>query len=138
MPTLFTLGYGNRTPDAFAALVPMGCLIVDVRDVPRGWSVEYSAKRLRQRFAYDDPDTGVRKTRYVHLKALGNPGRSVDSWPQGDSVEAKAALNRLAGRLAHRQSICLLCGCLRVEHCHRRFIVERLLDRVPGTPVVHL
>lgn len=135
MPTLYTIGYGNRKPEEFFALIPNGATIIDVRRSARGWSSEYSAKRMGERMG----------NLYLYWPALGNSFHgSHNQWiPEGgwglanDFLEALASLARTLEQQG-QPPIVLLCAESDPQRCHRRFVAEEVAKRVDGLEIVHL
>lgn len=130
--TVYTLGYGIEAVERHAArsqLItflkqPTPGIILDVRFSPyskiAGWNIE----DLQQEFS----------TRYVHMAALGNKHHHTGG--PIELVDEESGLQQAQAWLA-QFDICLLCGCYRVDRCHRSYIAERLAERT-GVPLCHL
>jgi uncharacterized protein (DUF488 family) len=132
MPILYTIGYGNRQPSEFFAMIPEGTTIIDVRRRANGWNRAYEETALRERF-------GVA---YLHWPALGNSYRGTkDEWiPEGGWGNACDFLDAAASLLTCKPctDIILMCAESDPMKCHRRFVAEEIAARVPGLEIVHL
>lgn len=141
---IITAGYGNLGFDGFIERLRTHSVthLVDVRAVP--WSSYY--KEFRRENLIDlVPPTGLR---YVYMgDTLGGiKGRSalckqpgeVDPVPLFDRPELHLGVEKLL-KAAHDGSkvICLMCGCLRAEKCHRSWLLGEVLSS-RGVQIVHL
>jgi hypothetical protein len=128
--TLYTIGYGNRQPDDFFAMLPADCTVIDVRRSPRGWHAEYGEQRLRARLG----------RRYLSWPALGNSSGSADTWTPAEGVAH--AWGFLDALISHIETggvpVVLMCAEADPLQCHRRFVAEEIARRVPGLQFVHL
>ena len=133
---LQTIGYEKASlAEVLAALKAAGvATLIDIRDRPQSRRAGFSKRQLQAAIE----EAGMR---YVHLKALGTPpeGREANhrrEWERfwrivGDKLataEAEIALQRAAA-IATETRCCLLCyeGDWRI--CHRRRVVEILVER---------
>ena len=133
---LQTIGYEKASlAEVLAALKAAGvATLIDIRDRPQSRRAGFSKRQLQAAIE----EAGMR---YVHLKALGTPpeGREANhrrEWERfwrivGDKLataEAEIALQRVAA-IASETPSCLLCyeGDWRI--CHRRRVVEILVER---------
>ena len=127
---LYTIGYGNRQPEAFFALLPEGCTVIDVRRSPRGWHAEYGKKRLRARLG----------RRYLSWTALGNSSGTAETWAPAEGIAAAWAC--IQAMCIHMETddtpVVLMCAEADPLQCHRRLVAEEVARRVPGLQVVHL
>jgi uncharacterized protein (DUF488 family) len=127
---LYTIGYGNRQPEAFFALLPADCTLIDVRRNPTGWHGEYKAPSLRRRLG----------RRYLSWPALGNISGKASVWmaPHNHATTVKY-LEALA---SHVQTggcpVVIMCSEADPQQCHRRFVAERVAEMVHGLRIVHL
>jgi len=114
MPRLLTIGYGNR---GFEAVIQrLRSLevthVVDVRRIPES---SYWTDFRRRNLEMSLPEHGFR---YVYMgDTLGAP-------EDPGCPEAAAALDRGVRALVNAaqdpsRQLCLMCGCLRAEKCHR-------------------
>ena len=139
---IYTIGYGNSTPDAFFALLPDNAIIVDVRANPySAWNSLFTYRHLSQRLAAFRDGT----RRYVWIPELGNRSRRMPP-TLVDEAKGLEHLKRLA-RDAHQKgrAICLLCAEGNplepdgVTHrCHRAYIAQHLAEALGDAVVVHL
>ena len=131
--TLYTIGYGNRPPAEFFALLPADCTLIDVRYKPGGWSPSYNKSALEQRLG----------RRYLHFPALGNASGSADIWTPPlvlapDVPDILEALVSLMQCDATTGPVVLMCAEREANRCHRRLVAQALAERVPGLEIVHL
>ena len=130
--TIYTLGYGMeaRKPHAARAQIDTFLkqstpgILIDVRLTPYsklpGWNIE----DLQRDYT----------TSYVHLRKLGNLHHHTGQPIQ--LVDEEGGLEQLE-RWLEQFDILLLCGCSKVEQCHRRYIAENLAARTHA-PICHL
>lgn len=126
-PILYTIGYGNRRPADFFAMIPDNVIVIDVRRTPSGWTPEYSYKRLLKRL----------RTRYHSFTCLGNISGSQDIWVPANARQARNTLDLLANAIANGKVLCLMCSEISPTHCHRRFVAQELVNRVPSLLIRH-
>ena len=134
-----TIGYEGTTVDLFLdALRNEGVeLLVDVRAVASSRRPGFSKTRLAENLAA----AGIE---YLHLRGLGTPadGRAAARAGRHQEMreiylrhlaipEAQAELNSLEEIVHSGTRLSLMCFERRPEHCHRRVLVEALLDRIP-------
>lgn len=141
---ILTAGYGNLGFDGFIdRLRTHGVThLADVRAVP--WSsyyVEFRREELVKRM----PPTGIR---YVYMgdtlggikgsSALCKQPGEIEPAPLFDRPELHLGMSKLIQAAADPDKvICLMCGCLRAEKCHRSWLLgEVLFER--GVEVIHL
>ena len=145
MPTVFTVGYQESTPDAvIGTLAAAGVkLLVDVRAVAASRRPGFSKRQLAAGVATVGID-------YRHLRGLGTPpngrlaargGRYADLRRIFEAhlvtESAAAELDELARLVEAGRPLCLLCFERHADHCHRRILGERLAERL-GAEVVDL
>jgi uncharacterized protein (DUF488 family) len=128
MPIIHTIGYANRQPEDFFALLPPGAVVVDVRRNPVSWHGAYKRESLRRRMG----------ERYVWLPALGNISGTRERWAPPPGLNTNAALHAVVELLRQGNPVVLLCAELKPEDCHRRFVAEALCRLLSGTRVEHL
>jgi uncharacterized protein (DUF488 family) len=127
---LYTIGYGNgrallkdRLPQDRTVLV------VDVRRTTGAWCAAYTGpnlKRILETFGHA----------YLHMAALGNYGATSTEWVRHHGADA--ALDCIAKIIRDGRTVVLLCAEGDAQKCHRRFVAEALVERVPGLTVTHL
>jgi uncharacterized protein (DUF488 family) len=126
---LYTIGYGNLTPEKVLGRIPADAIVVDVRENPyqawhQGWTAAGLAKALG--------------SRYWGAPLLGNHARSAASWSPPSGLMASGLLGGLAAEIRAGGVFCLLCAEADATRCHRRFVAEMLKAKVEGLEVVHL
>jgi len=133
----FTAGYGNKRPEVFFDLLKeVGILtLVDVREKPSGWSSSY-------RFTKKS-DTGIvsevmkRNINYIWIQELGNQFRKGEHWRSQYPDYLDSIWDEVYEKLITINSpACLMCGCSKVEVCHRGVIAKKL--EALGHDVKHL
>lgn len=131
---ILTAGYGNLGFDGFIERVKANGVthLVDVRAVP--WSsyyVEFRREELIDRI----PPTGLR---YIYMgdtlggikdsSALCKQPGTVEPAPLFDRPELALGLDKLIKAAEDQtRAICLMCGCLRAEKCHRSWLLGEAL-----------
>jgi uncharacterized protein (DUF488 family) len=141
---ILTAGYGNLGFDGFIQRLRSNGVthLVDVRAVP--WSnyyVEFRREELPERMK----PTGIR---YIFMgdtlgglkgsSALCKEPGTVEPAPLFDCEELKLGIAKLMQAAADPlRVICLMCGCLRAEKCHRSWLLGEVLSK-QGVEVVHL
>lgn len=144
MPQILTAGYGNLGFEIFIdRLNEHGVThLVDVRAVP--WSsyyVEFRREELIERI----PPTGLR---YVYMgdtlggikdsSALCKQPGSIQPAPLFDRPDLNLGVQKLLSAAEDAAKvICLMCGCLRAEKCHRSWLLGEVLT-ARGIEVAHL
>ena len=139
---IFTAGYGNRGFPAFVDLMRRYGVthVVDVRSVPQS---SYWEDFRRPRLERILPENGLR---YVYMgDTLGGVPDSpvlckdlevIPLEPLFDEPKLRIGLDRLV-LAAQSRTVCLMCGCLRPDRCHRFRLVGEALAR-KGVEVLHL
>ena len=135
MATLYTIGYGGRTPSQVADLLrKLGVgVLVDVRASPRSRVPGFSKAGLESFM----PSHGVL---YHHVEALGNANRFGGPDAPVQLVDEVGGLEWLRGCLNTRQLTATLRGvaimCTERDYwgCHRTYIA----DKMTGFEVVHI
>ena len=145
MPTVFTIGYQESTPDAVTGTLAAAgvALLVDVRAVAASRRPGFSKRQLAAGVATAGID-------YLHLRGLGTPpdgrlaarsGRYADLRRIFEAHlvtgSAAAELDELTRLVEGGRPVCLLCFERHADHCHRRILGERLAERL-GAEVVDL
>lgn len=141
---IVSVGYEGRTIDAFVAdLVSAGVqTVADVRLNSISRKRGFSKTRLRDALAAAGID-------YRHMRSLGNAKENRQPFWDGRveegrrvfrealrSPEAESSLQELAG-LATEEVVAVLCFESDVEMCHRKVIIDEVVEAVP-VPVVAL
>ena len=133
---IFTIGYEGATQaELIAALTGAGVeRVIDVRAVPLSRKPGFSKNVL----AAGLQEAGID---YVHLKALGTPPAGREAARKGRIAEMRAIyavqLETPEAELAMAQAMAdaaehhaaLLCYEREAAGCHRRMLVERMLER---------
>lgn len=141
---IYTAGYGNRGFEPFIDLLKRYGVthLVDVRSVPQS---SYWQDFRRERLQHMVPSTGLR---YVYMgDTLGGVSNSpvlckdpeaVPLPPLLEDPRFHLGLDKLIDAAAKGDRvICLMCGCLRPQGCHRsRLIGEGLARR--GISLMHI
>ena len=135
----FTIGYGGRKPDDFAALLAASGVktVIDVRLRPDRASMGSFAKAK-------EPDKGIAGllakagVGYVSLPELGNLFLDYDDWPERYerflTLAAPVLFDRVEGIAG---PVCLVCAEKRVHECHRGHIADHL-TRSRGWTFTHI
>jgi hypothetical protein len=149
MTALYTAGYRDAVTDKrlpaeeFYSALPPEAVLIDIRSNP------YSP------FAPDYTGSGVALAverwkpgdkRFHHLRALGNVARD----PTGKRhsppvyVDPDAGFSQLEAYLREYRAVIIFCACSastidsETHRCHRFFVADTMLERMPGLRVVHL
>ncbi|REJ88263.1 MAG: DUF488 domain-containing protein [Planctomycetota bacterium] len=134
---LLTIGYTGFTLDGFtAALVEHGieCLI-DIREIPLSRKAGFSKSALKDHLNSVGID-------YRHFRLLGSPKALRHKVREtGDYSQFFRAVRRhlklteslaeleAAIQVARSQRSCLMCCCPNWEQCHRKCVVDAVLER---------
>jgi uncharacterized protein (DUF488 family) len=137
VPTLFTIGYEQSTPEAVLGELKRAKvkLLVDTRAVAASRKPGFSKRQLAA--ALDDAGIG-----YIHLQKLGTPTEGRNAARSGDldklwriynkhlkTPEAIEAMGELVDLVKRGKPICLLCFERDPEHCHRSRVAEIVNER---------
>lgn len=141
---ILTAGYGNLGFDGFVERLRAHSIthVVDVRAVP--WSsyyVEFRREELVDRI----PAAGFR---YIYMgdtlggvkdsSALCKQPGTIEPAPLFERPELKLGVERLLKAASDpSRVICLMCGCLRAEKCHRSWLLGEVLVTA-GVDLAHL
>jgi hypothetical protein len=101
-----------------------GLLLIDTRYSPRSRIPGWSETTLRRRFGERYRWAGT---------TLGN----VNYARGGPITLAAPGITGLIHCLREGHSLILLCGCRDYASCHRRLIVEMLVERFPAATIIH-
>lgn len=141
---IVSVGYeGRRIDDFVAALVEAGVqTVADVRLNAISRKAGFSKTRLREALAAAGID-------YRHMRSLGNAKENREPFWDGrveegrrvfrkalQSPEAESSLHELVN-LATEEVVAVLCFETDVEKCHRKVIIDEVVDAAP-MPVVAL
>jgi uncharacterized protein (DUF488 family) len=128
MDTLYTIGYGGRTPSQVAALLKERGIsaLVDVRAAPRSRIPGFNKNTLARHMLSE----GIV---YHHIEALGNANRNAGPDAPVQLVDEAAGLQALR-ELLSRQDLAIMCACRDHRGCHRTYVAERL----SGHNIVHI
>ncbi|WP_026912905.1 DUF488 family protein [Patulibacter minatonensis] len=146
-PEIWTVGYETLLPEALVAELEATGIerLIDVRYRPQSRRAGMSKTKLGLLL-------GEHRIAYEHRRELGTPpdirvdykqghvaaGRErMERWVE-EEAGPSAALDVLAEEVASPDALRTVLMCLEADPavCHRRVLVERLADRVPGL-VVH-
>jgi uncharacterized protein (DUF488 family) len=144
MPDLLTIGYEGCTIDEVLTELQAArvTLLIDVRAVAQSRKPGFSKRQL----AAELDERGIA---YVHLQGLGTPKPGRDAVRAGHpermepifrehmrSDRAQAELAQVK-QLARKRRACLLCFEQDPMTCHRRFVVEMIVQET-DQPIIHL
>ena len=137
MPTLFTIGYEQCTPDAVLGELKRAKvkLLVDTRAVAASRRPGFSKRQLTA--ALDEKGIA-----YIHLQKLGTPTEGREAARGGDfktlwriyakhlkTEGARAELAELVALVEAGKPVCLLCYERDPAHCHRSKVAEIVKER---------
>jgi uncharacterized protein (DUF488 family) len=137
VPTLFTIGYEQSTPQAVLGELKRAKvkLLVDTRAVAASRKPGFSKRQLAA--ALDEE--GIT---YIHLQKLGTPAEGRQAARSGDldklwriyakhlkTPEAIEAMDELVGLVKQGKPVCLLCFERDPGHCHRSRIADVVRER---------
>jgi hypothetical protein len=131
-PTIYTIGYRqSNVEEQLAALTAQGYHLADIR---RRAGSRYKADYNRWRLAYRFADY------YHRLRELGNENYQRPSEPFVllDEQAGLDKVERIINERSGGQGIILLCACANWQDCHRAYVADLLLDRLPGAQVIHI
>ncbi len=101
-------------------------ILVDIRySTASKRKPEWSLKRLQERY----PD------RYIWIQSLGN----VNFYNHGAPIKLAnpiVGIHRLLSGLRQGYTLILLCTCPEYSQCHRKVVVDALLEKLPGVEVI--
>ncbi len=101
-------------------------LLIDCRKSPKSWHVYWQQDALKAKY----------KDQYKFAgDYLGNVHFYDHSLPI-QLVDARTGIHGLCTYLREGHDIILLCQCVSFESCHRKVIVERLLEVRPSVEVI--
>jgi uncharacterized protein (DUF488 family) len=137
VPTLFTIGYEQSTPEAVLRELKRAKvkLLVDTRAVAASRKPGFSKRQLAA--ALDEMGIG-----YIHLQKLGTPTEGRTAARSGNfeklwriyakhlkTREAIDAMDELVALVKKGKPVCLLCFERDPAHCHRSRIAEIVHER---------
>ena len=133
----YTVGYGNRPPEVFLEILQGAAIrtVIDIRYKPVGRISSYTRTK-----SADKGIQGLLSSRgiaYLWLGELGNPFKDDDDWrTKYPPVLAAAWESARPKILVADGPACIMCGCLRIEMCHRKYVADLLIQL--GHEVLHL
>jgi uncharacterized protein (DUF488 family) len=139
---IYTIGYGDRTLDAFVAVLTKYAIayLVDVRSAPYSrYKPEFSKEPLAQALQ-------AQGIRYIYLgDALGgrpaDPTCYVDGKVDYEKVKQQPAyrqgIDRLQDAFRQQQRVALMCSEGKPEQCHRSKLIGASLAALE-IPVIHI
>lgn len=139
---LYTIGYGNRSPEQLFDLVKTrGCsYLIDVRSIPYS---SYHKAFNKEAIATSSEDYGL-KYLYLGEQLGGKPSSDdLDEMGRADYVQMAEktafleALERLHEAENQGLSVALMCAELRPETCHRTKLIGEALAR-RGITLYHI
>jgi hypothetical protein len=146
---LYTVGYRDaevgkrRIPEEFFGSLPGEALTVDLRSHAYSpFAPEYTGKGVAESVERWKP--GIKEV--VHLKALGNTRRESTGKRISPPVyvDAESGFPRLESLIREHQAVVIFCACSLLTQessryrCHRFFVAEEMLSRLPEMEVLHL
>lgn len=130
--TIYTIGYRQKNvEEELARLVAEGYRLVDIRRrAGSRYKADYNRLRLARRFGGS----------YHRLRELGNEHYQNHSLPfvLNDQVLGLQKAQRIIEEYTAGKGIILLCACATWQSCHRSYVADLLLDRLPGARVIHI
>jgi uncharacterized protein (DUF488 family) len=133
MPVIiYTLGYRQKNAEEeLVRLVAEGYRLVDIRrQAGSRYKADYNRLRLVYRFGGS----------YHRLRELGNEHYQNPSLPfvLNDQELGLQKAQRIIEEYTAGKGIILLCACAMWQSCHRSYVADLLLDRLPGARVIHM
>jgi len=127
MSTLFTIGYGNRSPDDFYALLDQNKIgyVIDLRRAgAKAWCRAYYPDSIRNRMS---------ASRYKHYTPLANYASSLSEFKeQLQSLRFLSHILNLSSIVLNQESYgvvcCLLCSEMDPDKCHRKIVAEAVVE----------
>ena len=123
MNTLFTIGYGGRSPVELASLLKSNHIeiVVDVRAVPRSRIPGFNKMALSRSLQAE----GIN---YQHMEALGNVNRKADIGAPVILVDERRGLDELMS-LMQTGRVAIMCAEKNYHGCHRTYIAEKIKNQ---------
>lgn len=140
MKKVFTIGYGNRTPEEFVFLLKANGVkrVIDVRLRPDRAHLGCYKKATSR-------DKGIERLlsekdiEYHSFIELGNIFIEYEDWEDRYRRMLESAGDLFFTKLYQLPTpFCLLCCEILASQCHRTLIVERLSDMWPNVVIKHL
>ena len=127
MSKVYTLGYSNvDAGEKLAAwMADPKTLLVDIRYTPDSYLYDWRGGYLQKQFG--------RRYRWAG-EYLGNINHKVNNSPIKLANE-QTGIRGLQQYLDEGFSLILLCGCRSYEHCHRKTVVDLLLQAMPEVEI---
>lgn len=136
-----TVGYEGRAAEEVFDILETNDVevLLDVRIYPNSRKPGLSKSALRE-------ECERRGMRYVHDKKLGTPEELMEKEKETGEYDWEAYVEFLdqqdesleaAAELAESETTCLLCYEADASECHRRFVADRISDRI-GSEIAHL
>jgi Protein of unknown function, DUF488 len=124
---VYTLGYSNVDAGEKLAswMADPKTLLVDIRYTPDSYLYDWRGGYLQKHYG--------RRYRWAG-EYLGNVNHKMNNSPIKLANE-KIGIRGLQQYLDEGYSLVLLCGCRHYEHCHRKTVVDLLLQAMPGVEI---
>jgi uncharacterized protein (DUF488 family) len=143
--SVYSLGYEGITLDDYVEHLKSHniTMVVDVRETPWSYKKGFSKKPLSERLKQE----GIG---YAHVKSAGNPSKNRKlGLPQEEVISlyrkhlesdpsCLAEIDALILTAEPSGGVCLLCFERKPHDCHRKVILDKLLDRNARLVVRHL
>ena len=132
MGTLYTIGYGGRTPkEVLDLLKEHGVqVLIDVRAVPYSRIPGFGKSELARFLLVDN-------IIYHHVEALGNANRKAGPGAPIRLVDGTSGLSALLDLLSSHD-VAIMCAERDYKGCHRSYIADRVVETNPDIRVVHI
>lgn len=141
----YSLGYQGLSLSQYIEILRIHgvCTVVDVRETPWSYKKGFSKKPLSEALR----ENGIS---YLHLRSAGNPSKNrKQGLPAPEVIDLyRQHLDRNPGCLeelvellsasVEEGAICLLCFEEKPHDCHRKVLLDRLLDQNQNLIVQHL
>lgn len=143
---LFTIGFTQKTAQKFFDLLERNGVkrVIDIRLHPEGQLAGFAKKEDLRYFLKE-----LVHCDYQYLEQLTPTAEIMKTYRSGkDPVKFEASFNALMDKrdipttldrgLFEEKVCCLLCGESKPDHCHRRFVAERLAKEWGDVTIIHL
>ena len=132
MATLYTIGYGGRTPTEVLDLLKQHevQVLVDVRAFPRSRIPGFGKSDLARLLPAEN-------MLYRHVEELGNANRKAGPTAPARLIDESVGLSVLLDILS-RHEVSIMCAERDYKHCHRSYIASRVIETNSDIRVVHI